>query len=444
MATQPRPLLLQQLGYSQYGLNRNNGTLMRDQASSSTMNNEFQGDINNSRNENIQQNGKLSTYLQRSRDNINNFEDTISDFDKNDSRFNPPSNLPDISYLTNVENDSFLPNTKNMQNRPPNYLNDNNKPQKNMPTSSLRTMQNMSSGAIKKNSLYTSLVHPSSNIRQTLNFSNINNDTNLQSGDALFRPQSLLSQQSQRIPTLLEDSLLTRRLQPQQQQSTLINGANKTLNLTQNPIIDDDFIRTQNVENNKLNDTQNMTTNNINNNTGQSITNRSLAISPILKQQNASLFGNINTNANVSLQSTQSRSSLGNPNLTRIVRSPNEIAVVGFPSNDLSYIHRKFTSFGSILESHASNNVLYVKYSYVRLAERALAENGRWIIHDGFRYVIAVMYAEDIESEVTDEPSYDAKRNFLSNDDVENIDRPLVEQQSSLSSKFLNFLTNGW
>jgi len=83
-----------------------------------------------------------------------------------------------------------------------------------------------------------------------------------------------------------------------------------------------------------------------------------------------------------------------------------QVAIIGFPSGEAQFIHRKFRSYGTILRSEWKSNTLFVEYEHAQNARRALAENAKWIQHDNQHYMMAVMYAE-----CTDLNPFDANYN---------------------------------
>jgi len=74
-----------------------------------------------------------------------------------------------------------------------------------------------------------------------------------------------------------------------------------------------------------------------------------------------------------------------------------QVTIIGFPPSEAAFIHRKFGSYGAVLNSEWSDNALFVEYENGQNAQRALAENAKWISNGNERYMIAVMYAERTE-----------------------------------------------
>merc|ERR1712087_864291 len=74
-----------------------------------------------------------------------------------------------------------------------------------------------------------------------------------------------------------------------------------------------------------------------------------------------------------------------------------QVTIIGFTPSEAAFIHRKFGSYGAVLNSEWSDNALFLEYERRQNAQRALAENAKWISNGNERYMIAVMYAERTE-----------------------------------------------
>jgi len=78
----------------------------------------------------------------------------------------------------------------------------------------------------------------------------------------------------------------------------------------------------------------------------------------------------------------------------QVVAHETQVTIIGFPPGEAAFIHRRFGSYGSILNSEWSDNALFLEYERKQHAQRALAENAKWITNGNERYMIAVTHAE--------------------------------------------------
>lgn len=76
------------------------------------------------------------------------------------------------------------------------------------------------------------------------------------------------------------------------------------------------------------------------------------------------------------------------------VQHETQVTIIGFPPGEAAFIHRKFGSYGCVVNSEWSDNALFLEYEHRQNALRALAENAKWISNANERYMIAVTYAE--------------------------------------------------
>jgi len=135
-----------------------------------------------------------------------------------------------------------------------------------------------------------------------------------------------------------------------------------------------------------------------------------------------------------------------------------QVTIIGFPPSEAAFIHRKFGSYGCVLNSEWSDNALFVEYEGSHSAQRALAENAKWISNGNERYMIAVMYAELTELNGVDKnsPNRDCHRHshrgrFLSlapdnGTTLKNIEKAPAMQfgPTHILWKVFNFVTSGW
>merc|ERR1712130_247857 len=152
------------------------------------------------------------------------------------------------------------------------------------------------------------------------------------------------------------------------------------------------------------------------------------------------------------------------------VQHETQITVIGFPPGEASFIHRKFRSYGTVINSEWSKNALFLEYEHKQNAVRALAENAKWIKNGHLTYMIAVMYAEltdmnpnsnnnitrddlsggggrmlNLSEMYKNSYSNHTSRNVTSyfGQNYDNVEKPPAIQ-SGIFWKIFNFITTGW
>eukprot|EP01083_Nonionella_stella_P282410 961010_1 len=128
------------------------------------------------------------------------------------------------------------------------------------------------------------------------------------------------------------------------------------------------------------------------------------AISPIkhkisnTNNNNNTLFSD-NLHGLNSTHNTLNLSNIGGPNPMEsrmsIIRAENvndisnnkQILIIGFPASEASFIHRKFRHYGNgIVNAQLNKNTLFLEYLNKEGANRALAENAKWIKNGNLLY----------------------------------------------------------
>jgi len=140
------------------------------------------------------------------------------------------------------------------------------------------------------------------------------------------------------------------------------------------------------------------------------------------------------------------------------VQRESQVTIIGFPPSEAAFIHRKFGSYGTVVNSEWSDNALFVEYEGAQSALRALAENAKWISNGNERYMIAVTYAELTElneasaqmAKTDDRHSHRGR--FLSHSQMHlpqqhaNVEKAPAIQfgPTHILWKVFNFVTSGW
>jgi len=147
-----------------------------------------------------------------------------------------------------------------------------------------------------------------------------------------------------------------------------------------------------------------------------------------------------------------------------------EIAIIGFPTGEAPFIHRKFRSYGTVLRSEWKSNTLFIKYEHAQNGQRALAENAKWIHHENQHYMVAVIFAKYAESNPLDVKQQHSQTNkggrFINFNEMynnsfksadanipkyfglhhnHNIERPAIQSGTKhIFWKIFHFITSGW
>jgi len=126
--------------------------------------------------------------------------------------------------------------------------------------------------------------------------------------------------------------------------------------------------------------------------------------------------------------------------------NPTAIVVSGFPLTELNFIENMFSEFGPFQDLHMKGNAMYIVYENPISAERALRQDGAWLLSNIFTFLIAVNRAEHIPTYPQGQSKSVVQRPVRRVSRMADVsaDKNVKEMKPELNPSLWTFLTNGW